>query len=115
MVSLASHLVVHDMHMHVAAVAAVIVVRSSSDSSNASCEVRADISATTAGTCMELRKHHSHNILSRLAPCRSAVDSKRQQLTVKGLIEIGCTVKGLIGMGNFRISTLNCNAFCGYI
>ena len=57
---------------------------------------------------MELRKHHSHNILSRLAQCRSAVDSKRQQLTVKGLIEIGCTVKGLIGMGNFRISTLNC-------
>ena len=49
MVSLASHLVVHDMHMHVMAVAAVIVVRSSSDRSNASNEVRADISATAAG------------------------------------------------------------------
>ena len=49
MVSSASHLVVHDMHMQVVAVAAVIVVRSSSDSSNASNEVRADISATVAG------------------------------------------------------------------
>ena len=49
MVSSASHLVVHDMHMQVVVVAAVIVVRSSSDSSNASNEVRADISATVAG------------------------------------------------------------------
>ena len=49
MVSSASYLVVEDMHMQVVAVAAVIVVSSSSDSSNASNEVRADISATVAG------------------------------------------------------------------
>ena len=49
MVSSASHLVVHDIHMQVVAVAAVIVVRSSSDTDDASNEVRADISAAVAG------------------------------------------------------------------
>ena len=52
MANSASYLVVEDILTQVVVVVVVLVVSSSSDSSNASNEVRPDVAAIVAGTCM---------------------------------------------------------------